>query len=165
MKNNSRNNTENSSPSTAIYNDTVYDMLVFCDGSWDQTYRKTLCFLDRNAGARILYIEKPQYYNPEEDAAKFMMINDFLHVLRPNVASIDEVFKLLPHHVRVGSVAVGWFAATNYMHFDELIRFNKTINDCSTISAIVPATQHRAINERPSVNNRVYNKTRFQIAG
>ncbi|WP_298156860.1 hypothetical protein [Flavobacterium sp.] len=120
-----------SAPTEIIYNHTVYDMMVFCDGSWDQTYKKSLRFLDRNAGAKILYIEKPISFQPEENPAKFLMLNDNLHVLRPNVSSIDAVFKLLPRQARTKSVAVGWFCASEYTHFAELIRFKTVVCDCN----------------------------------
>ncbi|WP_146185061.1 hypothetical protein [Flavobacterium pallidum] len=122
------------SPTALIYNTTDYDMLVFCDGSWDETYQKTLCFLDRNAGAKILYIEKPTTFDPVEETVKFMMINDHIHVLRSNVDSIDAVFKLLPWQVRAKQVPVGWFASAAYAHFAELIRFQTVVNDYRTIS-------------------------------
>ncbi|AWA29832.1 hypothetical protein HYN48_06930 [Flavobacterium magnum] len=140
MKNQGQNS-ELISPTALIYNHTHYDMLVFCDGSWDQTYRKTLRFLDRNVGTNILYIEKPTAFDPDADSSKFMMINDHIHVLRTNVPSIDAVFTLLPWQVRTKEVAVGWFASSDYAHFSELIRFNTIINDYRSVS--LPSVQHK----------------------
>jgi hypothetical protein len=165
MKNNAQYHTASLSPAELICNYTAYDMIVFCNGGWDQTYKKTLCFLDRNAGAKILYIEKPLAYDPAENPAKFIMINDSLHVLRPNVASIDAVFKLLPHYVRTKSVAVGWFASADFMHFGELIRFKTIINNCSELSPATAATHtSEAIGaQKPALTKHMPRRNRSQF--
>src|SRR5688500_13835108 len=75
-----------------------YDMVVFCHLRWDFVYQRPQHIISRMAkDMKVLMIEEP-WHRPEEKESRLTVINDNLHILQPNVTSIEEIETVIPQY-------------------------------------------------------------------
>jgi len=108
-----------------------YDMIVFCHLRWQFVYQRPQHIISRMAkNMKVLLIEEP-WHRPENDnTGNLMMINETLHVLQPNVTSIDEIASILNLYVKNKNVPVGWFYSASFCPLLEALEFDTIVYDC-----------------------------------
>lgn len=105
-----------------------YDMVVFCHLRWDFVYQRPQHIISRMAqGQKILLIEEPWYRDGE--GSRLITITDNLHILQPNVGSIEEIAEVLPQYT-VKQVTTGWFYSASFVPILNYFEFNNVVYDC-----------------------------------
>ncbi|AWH86568.1 glycosyltransferase family 1 protein [Flavobacterium album] len=107
-----------------------YDMIVFCHLRWDFVYQRPQHIISRFAGhSKILLIEEP-WHRDNEQGSRLNVISDTLHILQPNVKSIDEIATILPQYVNSANVATGWFYSASFVRLLDHFKFDTIVYDC-----------------------------------
>ncbi len=107
-----------------------YDMVVFCHLRWDFVYQRPQHIISRMAKDRkILMIEEP-WYRPEEKESRLIKVNDNLHVLQPNVHTIEEIESILPQYISSKNINTGWFYSASFVPLLTSFEFNTIVYDC-----------------------------------
>lgn len=109
-----------------------YDMVIFCHLRWQFVYQRPQHLISRmSKNMKILLIEEPINYNPEEGStADLMVINDNLHVLQPKVRDIESIAEILPHYIKSKTVSIGWFYSASFTPLLSALKFDVVIYDC-----------------------------------
>lgn len=106
-----------------------YDMVVFCHLRWDFVYQRPQHLISRMAqDMKILMIEEP-WHREEEKASRLNVINENLHVLQPNVKTIEEIESILPQYVS-REVYTGWFYSASFVPLLNYFKLEKVVYDC-----------------------------------
>jgi len=107
-----------------------YDMVVFCHLRWDFVYQRPQHIISRMAkDMKILMIEEP-WHRPEEKESRLTVVNENLHILQPNVTSIEEIETVLPQYFTSKKVNVGWFYSASFVPLLNKFEFNTVVYDC-----------------------------------
>lgn len=107
-----------------------YDMVVFCHLRWDFVYQRPQHIISRFAeGSRVLLIEEP-WRRENESGSRLQKISDTLHILQPNVNSIEEIGQVLPEYISNMDIATGWFYSAAFVPLLSYFNFGTTIYDC-----------------------------------
>lgn len=107
-----------------------YDMVVFCHLRWDFVYQRPQHIISRMAkDMKILMIEEP-WHRPDEKHSRLITVNDNLHVLQPNVTSIEEIETVLPQYINNKNVSVGWFYSASFIPLLNQFDFSTVVYDC-----------------------------------
>lgn len=107
-----------------------YDMVVFCHLRWDFVYQRPQHVISRFAREmKVLLIEEP-WHRQEEPGSRLQIISDTLHVLQPNVRSIEEIAQVLPGYISGTDVAIGWFYSAAFVPLLDYFDFGTTVYDC-----------------------------------
>jgi len=107
-----------------------YGMIVFCHLRWDFVYQRPQHIISRMAkNTKVLMIEEP-WHRPDQEGSRLTIVNENLHVLQPNVISIEEIAQVLPQYVKNNSVNVGWFYSASFVPLLSHFNFGTVIYDC-----------------------------------
>lgn len=107
-----------------------YDMVVFCHLRWDFVYQRPQHIISRMANdMKILMIEEP-WHRPDEKQSRLITVNDNLHVLQPNVTSIEEIETVLPQYINNKEINVGWFYSASFVPLLNKFSFTTVVYDC-----------------------------------
>ncbi len=107
----------------------AYDMVVFCHLRWDFVYQRPQHIISRMAkDQKILLIEEPWRREHEPDS-RLTKVTENLHVLQPNVWSIDEIENVLAQYTGK-KVATGWFYSASFVPLLSYFEFDTIVYDC-----------------------------------
>jgi glycosyltransferase involved in cell wall biosynthesis len=107
-----------------------YDMVVFCHLRWDFVYQRPQHIISRMArNMKILMVEEP-WHRPEEKESRLVKVNDNLHVLQPNVHTIEEIESILPQYISSKNVNTGWFYSASFVPLLSAFEFSTIVYDC-----------------------------------
>lgn len=108
----------------------VYDMIVFCHLRWDFVYQRPQHVISRMAkNYKILFVEEP-WHRPEEKGSRLNRVSDMLHVLQPNVTTIDQIGNVIREYSDVNSDMIGWFYSPSFVPLLSGFNFSTVIYDC-----------------------------------
>lgn len=108
----------------------TYDMVVFCHLRWDFVYQRPQHLISRFAShSKILFIEEP-WHREGEEGSRLNKVGDTLHVLQPNVRSIEEIADILPQYISDMKIATGWFYSAAFVPLLDSFKFDKVVYDC-----------------------------------
>jgi glycosyltransferase involved in cell wall biosynthesis len=109
-----------------------YDMVVFCHLRWQFVYQRPQHLISRmSKNMKILLIEEPISYSPEEKSSgSLMMISDNLHVLQPKVKDIESIADILPEYIKNKGTITGWFYSASFSPLLSALNFDIVIYDC-----------------------------------
>lgn len=111
-------------------NNNKYDMVVFCHLRWDFVYQRPQHIISRMAkDMKILMIEEP-WHRPEEKESRLTAVNENLHILQPNVRTIEEIETVLPQYIGSKKVSVGWFYSASFVPLLNQFEFSTVVYDC-----------------------------------
>ncbi|WP_051199977.1 glycosyltransferase [Flavobacterium subsaxonicum] len=106
-----------------------YDLVVFCHLRWDFVYQRPQHIISRMAkDQKVLLIEEP-WFREHEATSRLTAINPNLHILQPNVKSIEDIAAILPNYVGK-NVATGWFYSASFVPLLSYFEFDTIIYDC-----------------------------------
>lgn len=106
-----------------------YDMVVFCHLRWDFVYQRPQHIISRLCKTlKILLIEEP-WHRPEEKGSRLRQESANLHILQPNVGSIEEIASVL-HRYADKAVQAGWFYSAAFIPLLDYFNFNTVVYDC-----------------------------------
>jgi len=107
----------------------AYDMVVFCHLRWDFVYQRPQHLISRMAkGQKILLIEEP-WQREHEPGSRLTKVADNLHVLQPNVRSIEEIETVLAQYTGK-KAATGWFYSASFVPLLSYFEFDTIVYDC-----------------------------------
>lgn len=118
---------------TALSSDQAqhYDMVVFSNIEWQCVYKRPQHIVSRMAETmKILYIEEPSYSTQNKRAGNLMVINEKLHVLQPNVMSIEAIAEIIPVYIKNNHISIGWFYDAAFCPLLESFQFDTIVYDC-----------------------------------
>lgn len=116
-------------PVTNTDNDKIYDMVVFCHLRWDFVYQRPQHIISRFAkDSRVLLIEE-SWRRENESGSRLEKINDNLHILQPNVDTIEQISAILPQYVST-VIASGWFYSAAFVPLLSYFNFGSVAYDC-----------------------------------
>lgn len=119
-----------SNPHAESNNPQTYDMVVFCHLRWDFVYQRPQHIISRLAkDIKILLIEEP-WHREHETGSRLQMVSDTLHVLQPNVDSIEQIAEILPEYITNIQIATGWFYSAAFVPLLSYFNFGVTVYDC-----------------------------------
>lgn len=108
----------------------TYDMVVFCHLRWDFVYQRPQHIISRFAThSKILLIEEP-WHREEEEGSRLNKVSDTLHILQPNVRSIEEIADILPQYISDANITTGWFYSAAFVPLLDHFKFDKVVYDC-----------------------------------
>jgi len=117
-------------PSEELNGGQTYDMVVFCHLRWDFVYQRPQHIISRLAkNSKILLIEEP-WRRENETGSRLQKISDSLHVLQPNVDSIEQIVTILPDYVSTTNVPTGWFYSAAFVPLLANFNFGTVVYDC-----------------------------------
>lgn len=106
-----------------------YDMVVFCHLRWDFVYQRPQHLISRMAqDMKILMIEEP-WHREEEKNSRLTVVNENLHVLQPNVRTIEEIESVLPQYISK-EVSTAWFYSASFVPLLNYFTLEKVVYDC-----------------------------------
>jgi glycosyltransferase involved in cell wall biosynthesis len=107
-----------------------YDMVVFCHLRWDFVYQRPQHIISRMAkDMKVLMIEEP-WHRPEEKESRLTVVNNNLHILQPNVTSIEEIQTVLPQYISNKNISIGWFYSASFVPLLNQFEFGTVVYDC-----------------------------------
>lgn len=107
-----------------------YDMVVFCHLRWDFVYQRPQHIISRMAKhLNVLMIEEP-LRRENEQGSRLTKVTENLHVLQPNVTTIDEIASILPQYISQSNVNVGWFYSASFVPLLNYFKFDTIAYDC-----------------------------------
>ena len=118
---------------TALLGDQAqqYDMIVFSNIEWQCVYQRPQHIVNRMAETmKILYIEEPSYNSKIKKAGNLTVIKERLHVLKPNVGSIESIAEILPLYIKNTHIPMGWFYDPAFCPLLESFQFDTIVYDC-----------------------------------
>lgn len=122
-----------------------YDMVVFCHLRWDFVYQRPQHIISRLAqDNKILLIEEP--WHREGEGSRMQKISDNLHVLQPNVHSIEDIATILPQYISK-TIATGWFYSAAFVPLLSYFDFGTTIYDCMDELSLFKGAPERLIEQ------------------
>ena len=109
-----------------------YDMVVFCHLRWDFVYQRPQHIISRMARTqKVLLIEEPIRWEADTSpTGRLRVISENLHVLQPQVDSIDAIREILPQFVANTQVATGWFYSAAFVSLLDAFEFATVVYDC-----------------------------------
>jgi len=108
----------------------TYDIVVFCHLRWDFVYQRPQHLISRFAShSSILLIEEP-WHREGEEGSRLNKVSDTLHILQPNVRSIEEIADILPQYISDTRIATGWFYSAAFVPLLDSFKFEKVVYDC-----------------------------------
>lgn len=121
-----------------------YDMIVFCHLRWQFVYQRPQHIISRMSETiKILLIEEPLRDHENESLGNLMVINEKLHVLQPNVDTIESIASVIPSYVKNKNISVGWFYSASFCPLLESIHFDTIVYDCmDELSLFKGAPEH-----------------------
>ncbi len=136
----------------AISGAQYYDMIVFCHLRWDFVYQRPQHLISRmSADLKILLIEEPI---GQTSAANLKVINENLHVLQPNVDSIEAIAAIIPQFVKNKNIGTGWFYSAAFSPLLLQLNFDTVVYDCmDELSLFKSAPQHLIDQEKFLLSN------------
>jgi glycosyltransferase involved in cell wall biosynthesis len=128
-------------------NNSSYDMVVFCHLRWDFVYQRPQHIISRMAkDMKILMIEEP-WHRAEEESSRLIKVSDNLHVLQPNVHSIEEIASVLPQYIANNKISIGWFYSASFVPLLSEFEFNTTVYDCMDELALFKGAPEKLIEQ------------------
>ena len=107
-----------------------YDMVVFCHLRWDFVYQRPQHLISRMAkDLKILLVEEP-WRREEEMGSKLTVVNENLHVLQPNVWSIEEIASVLPEYLIGMKASTIWFYSASFVPVLDSLKYDTIVYDC-----------------------------------
>jgi len=107
-----------------------YDMIVFCHLRWDFVYQRPQHIISRMAKKyKILFIEEP-WRRQTEKQSRLLRIHENLHVLQPNVETIEDIIRIVPDYVDNTTVEIGWFYSPSFVPLLTCFDFSTIVYDC-----------------------------------
>ncbi|MDV6167205.1 glycosyltransferase [Flavobacterium sp. DG1-102-2] len=107
----------------------TYDMVVFCHLRWDFVYQRPQHIISRFAKDRkILLIEEP-WRRHDVSGSNLQKISDTLHILQPNVDSIEQIADVLPQYIN-NKISLGWFYSAAFVPLLPYFNFDTIAYDC-----------------------------------
>jgi glycosyltransferase involved in cell wall biosynthesis len=114
---------------TGTNDNNAYDMVVFCHLRWDFVYQRPQHLISRMAKTqKILLIEEP-WHREHEQGSRLTAVTDNLHILQPNVRSIEEIETVLAQYTGK-KVATGWFYSASFVPLLSYFEFDTIVYDC-----------------------------------
>lgn len=111
-------------------NNNSYDMVVFCHLRWDFVYQRPQHIISRMAKTqKILLIEEP-WHRGDEKESRLVAVSDNLHILQPNVHTIEEIENILPQYIGSRKINTGWFYSASFVPLLNYFEFNTVVYDC-----------------------------------
>ncbi|WP_426485243.1 glycosyltransferase [Flavobacterium sp. 2] len=108
-----------------------YDMIVFCHLRWQFVYQRPQHIISRMATTmKVLLIEEPWHKPENQNLGSLMIVNENLHVLQPNVTSIEAIAGIIPSYVKNNNIPVGWFYSASFCPLLETLEFDTIVYDC-----------------------------------
>lgn len=127
-------------------NDNRYDLVVFCHLRWDFVYQRPQHIISRlSKTLKILLIEEP-WYRPEEKGNRLKAVSNNLHVLQPNVSSIEDIASVLPSYINK-DVQAGWFYSAAFIPLLSYFNFDKVIYDCMDELALFKGASEKIVSQ------------------
>ena len=115
--------------STVLPQPQSYDMVVFCHLRWDFVYQRPQHLISRMAKEmKILMIEEP-WHRPEETTSRLTVAGENLHILQPNVTSIEAIETVLPFYISP-KVTTAWFYSPSFMPLLSYFEADTIVYDC-----------------------------------
>lgn len=141
---NAQKNTFNKNRFSHQHSAQYYDMIVFCHLRWQSVYKRPQHIISRMADTmKILFIEEPLDFNQNEDPDNFIVINEMLHVLQPNVQDIQSIAEIIPNYVSNKTIPFGWFYSGAFCPLLGIMEFENVIYDCiDELSLFKNAPEH-----------------------
>ncbi len=137
--------------SEALPNDAIhtYDMIVFCHLRWDFVYQRPQHLLSRLAkDFKILVVEEPVPFDgskkPSFDVREF---NSNIHILQPQVSSIEEIGPFLKKHLKKSNFVLGWFYSAAFVSVLEKLEFETVVYDCMDELTLFKGASNRLIEQ------------------
>jgi len=124
-----------------------YDMVVFCHLRWDFVYQRPQHIISRlSKDLRILLIEEP-WHRAEENESRLTKVSDNLHILQPNVHSIEEIGTVLPQYISNKNVGIGWFYSASFVPLLNHFEFGTVVYDCMDELALFKGAPEKLIEQ------------------
>ncbi len=137
---------EGNTPAPGRQEPQTYDMVVFCHLRWDFVYQRPQHIISRFAkDAKVLLIEEP--WHREGEGSRLQKISDNLHILQPNVHSIEEIGDILSQYVSAADIATGWFYSAAFVPLLSWFNFTTTVYDCMDELALFKGAQEKLIEQ------------------
>ena len=115
--------------SPAVQADAHYDMIVFCHLRWDFVYQRPQHIISRMAkNQKVLLIEEP-WRREDQNESRLTKVSDNLHILQPNVWSIEEIANVLTQYTGK-KATTGWFYSASFVPLLSYFEFNTIVYDC-----------------------------------
>jgi glycosyltransferase involved in cell wall biosynthesis len=108
-----------------------YDIVVLSPIRWESDLQRPQQIIKRiSLSRKILYVEEPLIGAVVNHTGNLITIHDNLHILQPNVSSIEAIAKLLPEYLESAVVPVGWFYSASFSPLIEHFKFETIVYDC-----------------------------------
>jgi len=134
-------------------NDIKYDMVVFCHLRWDFVYQRPQHIISRLAKSqKILLIEEP-WHRPEEEGSRLNKITPNLHVLQPNVHTIDEIAGILTTYSNT-AVGTGWFYSASFLPLLDYFSFDTIVYDCMDELSLFKGAPQKLVEQEQNLMNK-----------
>lgn len=113
----------------AITGGQYYDMIVCCHLRWDFVYQRPQHLISRMSETlKILFIEEPVGRQQQQGGRKIISQN--LHVLQPQVDTIEDIAAIIPDFVKNKNISIGWFYSAAFSPLLQELNFDTVVYDC-----------------------------------
>lgn len=134
-------------------NNNGYDLVVFCHLRWDFVYQRPQHIISRlSQTLKILLIEEP-WHRPEEKGSRLKAISPNLHVLQPNVASIDDIASVLPAYINK-NVQTGWFYSAAFIPLLTYFSFDTVVYDCMDELSLFKGASEKIVSQEQALMDK-----------
>ena len=150
MINNVKNTKKNAAGTTNLLNDEnsqYYDMIVFCHLRWEFVYQRPQHIISRlSSDFKVLLIEEP-LPTQSANSGNLIVVSDTLHVLQPNVSTIEAIANIIPEYVKNKNIPYGWFYSASFSPLLEQLNFETVIYDCMDELSLFKGAPEHLINQ------------------